>query len=94
MAETRNQYVPDQVSLPGETLREVLTERQTTQTELAERMGRPEKTVNEIVRGHKAITPEITLQLERLLDVPSSFWDNLERNYRTILTPGQPPIRR
>ena len=59
-----NEYTPDSVSLPGETLQEVLNERQMTQADLAERMGRPKKTVNEIVQGKAAITPETALQLE------------------------------
>lgn len=77
-----NEYRPDSVSLPGETLQEVLDERQMSQAELAERMGRPKKTVNEIVQGKAAITPETALQLERVLGVSAGFWNNLERNYR------------
>lgn len=77
-----NEYSPDSISLPGETLREVLEDREMAQAELAERMGRPKKTVNEIIRGKTAITPETALQLERVLGVPASFWNNLERNYR------------
>jgi len=76
-----NQYTPDSVSLPGETLREVLDERQMTQADLAERMGRPKKTVNEIVQGKAAITPGTALQLERVLGVPAGFWNNLEQTY-------------
>lgn len=77
-----NEYMPESVSPPGETLQEVLDERQMTQAELAERMGRPKKTINEIVQGKSAITPETALQLERVLGVPAGFWNNLERNYR------------
>lgn len=80
-----NEYVPDSVSLPGETLQEVLEDRQMTQAELAERMGRPKKTVNEIIQGKAGITPETALQLERVLGVSASFWNNLERNYREFL---------
>lgn len=80
-----NQYAPDSVSLPGETLQEVLDDRQMTQAELAERMGRPKKSVNEIIQGKAAITPETALQLERVLGVSASFWNNLERNYREYL---------
>lgn len=77
-----NEYAPDSVSLPGDTLQEVLEDREMTQADLAERMGRPKKTVNEIIQGKTAITPETALQLERVLGVPASFWNNLERNYR------------
>lgn len=56
-----------------------------TQAELAERTGRPRKTINEIIKGKAAITPETALQFERVLGVPASFWNSLERNYREYL---------
>lgn len=80
-----NEYVPEVVSPPGETLHEILEDRGMSQAELAERMGRPKKTINEIVRGKAELTPETALQLERVLGVPSPFWGNLERNYRDNL---------
>lgn len=81
----QNQYKPDYVSPPGETLEEILEEREMTQAELAERMGRPKKTISEIINGKAAITPETALQLERVLGVPASFWSNRERLYREAL---------
>ena len=80
-----NEFEPDFVSLPGETLQEVLDERKISQANLAERTGRPKKTINEIVQGKAAITPETALQLERVLGIPAGFWNNLERNYRENL---------
>jgi HTH-type transcriptional regulator/antitoxin HigA len=80
-----NQYIPDEVSPPGETLLEVLEERGITQADLADRMGRPRKTINEIIKGKAAITPETALQLERVLGVPASFWNNREKNYREFV---------
>lgn len=77
-----NEYTPESVSPPGETLQEVLDDRQMSQADLAERMGRPKKTVNEIIQGKASVTPETALQLERVLGVPASFWNNLEQNYR------------
>lgn len=82
---TRNEYRPERVSPPGETLQELLTERGMSQAELAERMGRPKKTINEIINAKTAITPETAIQLERVLGVPASFWNRLERNYQEFL---------
>jgi len=56
-----------------------------TQRDLASRMGRPLKTINEIIKGKASITPDSALQLERILGMPASFWLNLERNYREVL---------
>ena len=85
MRSSVNAYLPDEVSLPGETLQEVLDDRQMSQANLAERTGRPKKTINEIIKGKAAITPETALQLERVLGVSASFWNNLERNYQEYL---------
>jgi addiction module HigA family antidote len=56
-----------------------------TQSELAQRLGRPLKTVNEIIKGKAAITAETAIQLERALGISASFWTNLETQYRDAL---------
>lgn len=78
-------YRPDSVSPPGETLQEMLDERSFSQAELATRMGRPKKTINEIVKGKAAITPETALELELVLGVPAAFWNAREKDYRADL---------
>lgn len=78
-------YEPDFASPPGETLAETLEHLVMTQAELAERMGRPLKTINEIVAGKAMITSDTALQLEKVLGVPASFWSNRERQYRDAL---------
>ena len=70
---------------PGETLAETLETVGMTQAELSERMGRPLKTINEIVAGKAMITSDTALQLEKVLGVPASFWTNHERLYRDAL---------
>jgi len=80
-----NQYVPDEVSPPGETLLELLEERSMSQAELAERTGRPKKTINEIIKGKAPITTDTALQFERVLNTPASFWNQREQNYREWL---------
>ena len=76
---------PDWAVSPGEILLEALEERGMSQAELARRTNRPVKTINEIVRGKAAITPETAIQLELVLSVPASFWNNLEIRYREHL---------
>ncbi|MFH0787140.1 MAG: HigA family addiction module antitoxin [Pseudomonadota bacterium] len=75
-------FRPDYAIPPGVTLLETLDAIGMTQAELADRMGRPKKTINEIIAGKAAIIPETALQLERVLGTPASFWNNLERNYQ------------
>jgi HTH-type transcriptional regulator / antitoxin HigA len=81
----QNQYTPNYVAPPGETLLETLEALGMSQADLADRTGRPKKTINEIIHGKATITPETALQLERVLRVPASFWNNLERNYREFI---------
>lgn len=81
----KNQYLADSVSPPGETLLEVLTMRGMSQAQLAERTGRPSKTINEIIKGKAAITPETALQLELVLGIPAAFWNSREQQYREAL---------
>jgi len=76
-----NEYEPDFVSSPGETLLETIEYLGISQVDLAIRTGRPSKTINEIIKGKTAITTETALQLERALGVPASFWMNSQRHY-------------
>jgi len=85
----QNQYQPDLVSPPGETLAEVLEQLGMTQADLAERTGRPKKTISEIVTGKAAIAPETALQLERVLGISANFW-----NARNATTANSLPGRR
>lgn len=78
-------YVPKVVSPPGDTLLETIEALGMTQLELSQRMGRPAKTINEIINGKTAITPETALQLERVLGVPAHFWRNREEQYQQYL---------
>jgi len=81
----KNEYTPDVVTHPGETLLELLENRGMSQAELAERMGRPRKTISELINGKIELTPQTAIQLERVLGIPASFWSNLERHYREYL---------
>jgi len=77
-----NQYMPDAVSAPGETLLETLGAFGMSPSDLAERTGRSRKTINEIIEGKIPMTTEMSLELEQILALPASFWNNPERHYR------------
>ena len=85
----KNQYLPDYVSPPGETLLELLEDRGMSQADLADRTGRPKKTINEIINGKAAITHDTALQLERVLSIPANFWNSREQHYREFLARQQ-----
>ena len=81
----QNEYSPDYVSSPGETLSETIEVLRMSQAQLAERTGRSKKMVNEIIKGKAPITPKMAIELERVTGVPASFWNNRERIYREFI---------
>lgn len=85
MATTTYPYQPDSVTSPGYTLKEILDTKGMTQSELADRMERPKKTISEIVNGKTQITSETAVQLENVLGIPAEFWLNRESRYQEYL---------
>ncbi len=67
---------------PGDTLKEILDDRNITQKELALRLGVTAKHVNKIINGTASISPEIALKLESVLGITARFWNNLEMKYQ------------
>ena len=86
MANTsQNEYLRISVTPPGWTLVDTLEYIGMPRTELAERIGYPVKTINEIIQGKGASTSDIAFQLEQVLDIDASFWLKGEQHYRTFL---------
>jgi addiction module HigA family antidote len=77
-----NQYLPDYVTPPGETLQEILDTIGMSKAELADRIGKTPKTIGEIIKHGAPITPTTAMELEKALGTPASFWNNRERRYR------------
>ncbi len=64
---------------PGEILlEEFLKPMGISHAELARPLAISYPRVNELIRGKRAMTPEIALRLERLLDIEAQFWLNLQ----------------
>ena len=66
---------------PGEIISDILEERNLTQKELAQRAGVSETFLSEVIHGKKDISKEFAMGLECALEVPRSFWLNLQANY-------------
>lgn len=73
------------ISPPGDTIQEHIDFIGMSQTELAERMGRPKEKINDIIKGREPITTATAFQLEKVLGIPASFWLNREKTYRKEL---------
>lgn len=71
----------DYIIHPGETLAEVIEDREMTQRELAVRTGMTEKHISTVIHGHKNISAAFAKKLEYALGIEASFWMNLQTNY-------------
>jgi len=65
---------------PGEMLREdFLPDYGLTISGLAEVLGVSRQTINELLRGRRAVSPEMALRLSRLFGNSAEFWLNAQR---------------
>ena len=65
---------------PGDMLREdFLPDYGLTVSRLAEALGVSRQSVNELLRGRRAVSPEMSLRLARLFGNSPEFWLNAQR---------------
>lgn len=81
MEAKQNQYIPEVIYHPGETLNEKLQEMSMGPKEFSVRTNKPEKTIIAILKGESSITPEMAVQFEHVLNIPAHFWLNLQGAY-------------
>jgi HTH-type transcriptional regulator/antitoxin HigA len=85
MVDTLQAFSPDWASPPGDTIADLLEERDWTQAQLAERLGYTPKHVSQLINGKAPVTEETALKLERVLGSNAAFWLNREAQYRAQL---------
>ena len=66
---------------PGAVLRDELKEIGLSQTALAKHIGVLPKTINEICRGKRGISAEMSMKLSKALGGSPQFWLNLQNNW-------------
>jgi HTH-type transcriptional regulator / antitoxin HigA len=81
--------VSAEVFPPGEFLADELEARGWTQTEFAEIINRPQKLVNDIVHGKRAVTPETATDFAAALGTSAQFWMNLETAWQLTKVPAR-----
>ncbi len=78
----------DLVLSPGYYIQAELTRRNWGQAVLAEILGRPVAAVNEVIKGKRAVTPEMAVALGTAFGRPPALWLHREAAYRmSLLTP-------
>ena len=81
MGENMNGLYLDLIVHPGETIKEVLEDRNMSQEELATRTGFSAKHISEVIRGKKNISSKFANRLEYALNISTEFWINLQGIY-------------
>ncbi|NEN94809.1 MAG: HigA family addiction module antidote protein [Moorea sp. SIO3I7] len=85
MTNSNYTFEPDWVSPPGETIADLLEERDWTQAALADRLGYTPKHLSQLVNGKAPITKDTAVKLSRVLGSTEGFWLEREAQYRAAL---------
>ena len=81
MVTKKNGLSLDLIVHPGETIKELLENKNMNQEELAIRTGYSAKHVSEVISGKKSISSKFANALEYVFGIPTEFWINLQGNY-------------
>jgi HTH-type transcriptional regulator/antitoxin HigA len=73
------------ISPPGDTLKEHLDFIGMKPGELAIKMNVSQEKMQDLICGRIAVTAETAGKLEHVINIPSSFWKNREKEYRQEL---------
>lgn len=82
MSDLAAPFAPDWASPPGDTLLDIIEERDWTQAELAQRLGYTTKHVNQLIKGKVALSEDAAIRLERVVGSTVGFWLAREAKYR------------
>lgn len=85
MATKKTGISPELLIPPGETVADVLENRGMTRGELADKTGFSPAYIDAVIAAKEEISPDFADALERVFDVPKSFWMNLQANYNEEL---------
>lgn len=75
-------FAPDWASPPGDTILDLLEEREWTQQQLADRLGYSLKHVNQLIKGKVPLTEDAAVRLQNVLGASVGFWLTREAQYR------------
>ena len=85
MTDREQTFSPDWVSPPGDTIVDLMEEKNWTRAELARRLGFSAGHLNQLIKGNIPLTQDSALRLERVLGSTAKFWLNREAIYRERL---------
>lgn len=85
MTDSQHNFSPDWVSPPGDTILDLMEERDWSQADLSRRLGFSPKHLNQLVNGKVTLTHDTATRLERVLGSTANFWMNRELRFRNQL---------
>lgn len=86
MTENLDRFEPKwRLSPPGDTILDILEEKNWTQAKFADSTGYTVKHVSQLVQGKAVITEDAALRLERVLGGSAEFWLSREAKYREAI---------
>ncbi len=77
-------FSPDYAFSPGEFIKEEIEYRGWTEEDLANNLKEPLFSINHIIQGKKAITPDIAKKLGAFFGTDPKFWMNLEKSWQNF----------
>ncbi len=78
-------FSPDWISVPGDTIFDLIEEKGWSQAEFSKRIAYTTKHVSQLINGKAPITEDTALKLEHVLGSTARFWLNREVQYREVL---------
>jgi HTH-type transcriptional regulator / antitoxin HigA len=75
-------FTPDWLSAPGETMSDLMAERDLSLVDFAMHIGQTAQQTSKLLHGRASLTPDIARRLEVVLGGSSGFWMAREAQYR------------
>jgi HTH-type transcriptional regulator/antitoxin HigA len=82
MMNSSNNFQPNWVSTPGDTITDILSEKKLSLSNFARKMESSTDYINNLINGYVALTKEVSFKLEEVLGPPADFWLKRESQYR------------
>ena len=77
-------FKPDWISPPGDTISDLLEERNWTQTEFAHQLSESKAFVSRLLLGQEPLSEAVAVKLARVLGRTAQFWLKREADFRAI----------
>lgn len=82
MGDGEGDFNPDRSSPPGDTIKDLLEEKDLSIEEFAQQIGMSDIGAEMLIGGSMPITLDLAIRLERALGPSAVFWLKRERHYR------------